>query len=306
VSALAKKLPGRSRLLATAIAYIIVVIALLGFIVTVVPTITDQTARFIKTLPGILEGISRQTHWLNDVISRYSLQHQYHEAITNIQSQAAHAASSLGGSFIGSIGSLIGLFATTLLVLVMTFMMLIEGPIWVKKIWSLYNNPVRKKHHQLLVTRMYRVVTGFINGQVLISAISAISSLVVIVILSAVFHMPANIAIPIAVIVFLCGLVPMFGATVGAIIAGLLIAINSITAAIIFLIFYFIYQQIENSFISPSVQSRAVEISALTVIVALTIGLSLFGILGGLISIPIAGCIRVLVLNHLEQDSAKS
>ena len=302
VSQLAKKLPGKSRVLATAIAYIIVVLVLLGFIVTVVPTVTEQTARFIKTLPGIINDVSHQTHWINDLITRYGLQHQYHDAISNFQSQAAHAASSLGGSFIGSIGSIVGLFATTLIVLVMTFMMLIEGPGWVKKIWSLYHNTARREHHQRLVTRMYRVVTGFVNGQVLISAISATASLVVIVILSAIFNMPANIAIPIAVIIFLCGLVPMFGATVGAIIAGLLIAINNIPAAVIFLIFYFIYQQIENSFISPSVQSRAVEISALTVIVALTIGLSLFGILGGLVSIPIAGCIRVLVLDYLERN----
>jgi predicted PurR-regulated permease PerM len=113
--------------------------------------------------------------------------------------------------------------------------------------------------------------------------------------------MPPSLAIPIAVIVFTMGLIPMFGATIGAIIAGILIAINSITAAIIFLVYYFIYQQIENNFISPTIQSRAVEISALTVLISLTIGLSLFGILGGLISIPIGGCLRVLLLDHIEQ-----
>lgn len=301
VNAIARQLPGKSRVGATAIAYIMVVVALLGFIVTVIPTIIEQTARFLKTLPGIIEGLSEQTHWLTDVIARYGLETQYHEAIDNVQSQAAHAASSLGGSFISSIGSLVGVFATTLLVLVMTFLMLIEGPNWMRKIWSLYHNGARKEHHQRLVKRMYRIVTGFVNGQVLISAISATCSLVVIVILSAVFNMPANIAIPIAVIIFLCGLVPMFGATVGAIIAGLLLAINDVTAAAIFLVYFFVYQQVENSFISPTVQSRAVEISALTVIVALTIGLSLFGILGGIVSIPIAGCIRVLVLDYLER-----
>ncbi len=304
VNAIAKRLPGRSRVGATAIAYVMVVIGLLGFIVTVIPTIAEQMARFFKTLPGILEGIGRQTHWLNDLIARYGLEKQYADTIDNIQNQAAGAASDFGGSFIGSLGSLVGVFATTLLVLVMTFLMLIEGPAWMRKVWSLYHNTKKREHHQQLVKKMYRVVSGFINGQVLISAISATCALVVIVILSAVFDMPANIAIPIAVIIFLCGLVPMFGATVGAIIAGLLLVINDPTAALIFLVYFFIYQQVENSFISPTVQSRAVEISALTVIVALTVGLSLFGILGGIVSIPIAGCIRVLVLDYLERHQS--
>ena len=306
VNAIARKLPSRSRVGATAIAYVMVVIALLGFIVTVIPTIAEQMARFFKTLPGILEGIGNQTHWLNDIIARYNLETQYEQTLHNIQSQAAHAAADFGGSFISNIGSLVGVFATTLLVLVMTFLMLIEGPNWMKKIWSLYHNPKRKEHHQRLVKRMYHIVTGFINGQVLISAISAVCALVVIVILSTVFNMPANIAVPIAVIIFLCGLVPLFGATVGAIIAGLLLAINDLSAAAIFLVYFFIYQQIENSFISPTVQSRAVEISALTVIVALTVGLSLFGLLGGIISIPVAGCLRVLVLDYLERHQPPS
>lgn len=305
VNAIARKLPSKSRVGATAIAYVMVVIALLGFIVTVIPIIIEQTARFIKTLPGIIESLSQQTHWLTDVVARYGLEDQYNDAIQNIQSQAAHAASDAGGSFISNIGSLVGIFATTLLVLVMTFLLLIEGPGWMRKIWGLYHNPNRKTHHQHLVKRMYRVVTGFINGQVLIAGISATCALVVIVILSTVFSMPANIAIPIAVILFLCGLVPLFGATVGAIIAGFLLAINDLSAAAIFIVYFFIYQQIENSFISPTVQSRAVEISALTVIVALTVGLSLFGILGGIISIPIAGCIRVLVLDYLDRHQHK-
>ncbi len=305
VSAIAKRLPGKSRVGATALAYIIVVLTLTGFIITVVPTVIEQMIRFFKTLPGVIEGVSQQAHWLTDLISRYGLEQQYNQVLENIQNQAGKAASDLGGSFLGSVGSVVEGFITTLLLLVLTFLMLVEGPTWMKRLWSLYKNPERRAHHRQLIHKMYRVVTGYVNGQVLISAISAVCSLVIIVILSALFDMPANLAIPIAVIVFIAGLIPMFGATIGAIIAGVLLAINDVGAAVIFLIYYFIYQQIENNFVSPVVQSRAVEISALTVLVALTIGLSLFGILGGIISIPIAGCLRVLALDYLERNQAK-
>jgi predicted PurR-regulated permease PerM len=301
VNAIASKLPSRSRVLATAIAYLMVVLLLTGFILTVVPTVSDQMAKFFRTVPSIVQNISDQSHWLTDIVDQYGLQKQYDQSIDSIQSQASEAATQFGSSIFSNVGSIITMFVTTLLILVMTFLMLIEGPLWRDRLWATYRNKAKRKHHQQLVHKMYRVITGYVNGQVLIAGISAVCSLVAVVILSTIFDMPPSLAIPIAVIVFTMGLIPMFGATIGAIIAGILIAINSITAAIIFLVYYFIYQQIENNFISPTIQSRAVEISALTVLISLTIGLSLFGILGGLISIPIGGCLRVLLLDHIEQ-----
>lgn len=301
VSALARLLPGKSRVGATALAYVVVVASLLVFLLTVLPTIVEQMARFIRTLPAIVENFSSQTKWLDELIQKYGLQQQYQDAIANVQSQATHIASQAGGSVVTSVGSIIEVFVTMLIILVLAFLMLVEGPAWMKRLWSTYSNKKKREHHQYLVRKMYKVVTGYVNGQVIISAISGTCSLVVIVILSTIFDTPANLAVPIGVILFVAGLIPMFGATIGAIIAGVLLAINSLSAAAIFLIYYTIYQQIENNFISPTIQSRTVEISALSVLVALTIGLSLFGILGGLISIPIAGCIRVILLDYLQR-----
>lgn len=302
VTAIGRLLPGKSRIGATALAYVLVVAGLLGFFITVIPTVIEQMARFIRTLPGLVEEISKQTGWLSDLVARYGIEQQYQDAINNIQSQATSIASSVGGSVFSSVGSIVEVFVTFVIILVLTFLMLVEGPTWTKRFWGLYQDKKKREHHQHLVRRMYKVVTGYVNGQVIISAISATCALVTIVIVSTIFDMEANLAIPIAVILFVCGLIPMFGATIGAVIAGILLAINSIPGALVFLGYYLIYQQIENNFISPAIQSRAVEISALTVLVALTVGLSLFGILGGLISIPIAGCLRVLVLDYLERN----
>jgi predicted PurR-regulated permease PerM len=304
VNAISRLLPSKSRIGATALAYVVVVFSLLGFLLTVLPTIIEQMARFIRTLPAIIENFGEQTRWINDIVQRYGLQQQYQDALTNIQSEASHVASQAGGSVISSVGSIVGAFITVTIILVLTFLMLVEGPIWMRRIWGVYRDTKKRSHHQQLVKKMYRVVTGYVNGQVIISAISGTCSLVVVVILSTIFDAPANLAIPIGVILFVMGLIPMFGATIGAAIAGILLAINSPGAAIAFLVYYFIYQQIENNFISPTIQSRTVEISALSVLVALTIGLSLFGLLGGLISIPIAGCIRILVLDYVERRQA--
>lgn len=304
VSGIAKRLPSRSRVSATALAYVLVMGGLLTFLFFAVPIIVDQLAHFAKTLPSVIEEISRQSKWIHDLVAKYGLEQQYDDTLQNLQQQATHAASNAGGSFVSSIGSIVEAFTSTLLVIVMTFLMLVEGPTWIKRLWGLYGNENRRDHHRKIFNGMYKVITGYVNGQVVISAISSICALVVIIILATLFDLPANLAVPIAFILFIAGLIPMFGATIGAIIAALLIGINDVGAALIFLVYYFVYQQIENNFISPTVQSKTVEISALTVIIALTIGITLFGILGGLISIPIAGCIRVLVNDYLERNKA--
>ena len=74
-----------------------------------------------------------------------------------------------------------------------------------------------------------------------------------------------------------------------------MIAFNSIPAAIIYVIYFIVYQQVENNFISPNIQARRIDLSALAILVAVTIGIYLFGIIGGIIAIPIAGSIRVLI-----------
>ncbi len=93
----------------------------------------------------------------------------------------------------------------------------------------------------------------------------------------------------------------MFGATIAGVLVSLLLAFNDATAAIIFAIFFVLYQQIENNFISPTIQSKRVELSALTILASVTIGLYMFGLAGGIISIPIAGCLKVLLEAYLER-----
>ena len=97
----------------------------------------------------------------------------------------------------------------------------------------------------------------------------------------------------------------MFGATIAGVLVTILIAFNSIPAAIIFIIYFIVYQQLENNIISPRIQSKRIELSPLAVLCAVTVGLYVFGVLGGIISIPIAGCVKVLADNYIEQTRKK-
>jgi predicted PurR-regulated permease PerM len=302
VSWIAHRLPGKSdnRVGATAIAYLLVLLVLGGLLVTIVPPVVEQSSKFANTVPGLIDQAGNQRQVFDDFIDRYGLQPQVDAAIENAKNQASSAAANIGNLLVSGASATFSGAATLVFVLVLTFLMLVEGPSWMQKIWGLYEDSTKLERHRNLIDKMYRVVTGYVNGQILIASIAAICTLVTVLILSAIFPLPANLALPLATIVFLTGMVPMIGATVGAIIVTLILLLNSTGAALIFLAYFIVYQQIENNFIAPTIQSKRVELSALAVLTAILIGVSLFGLLGGLISIPIAGCIRVLLLDYLD------
>ena len=93
----------------------------------------------------------------------------------------------------------------------------------------------------------------------------------------------------------------MFGATIAGILVGLLLIANNLVAGIVYAIYFIIYQQVENNFISPAIQSKRLELSPLIVLSAVTVGTYMFGLAGGIISIPIAGCIKVLLEEYLDR-----
>ena len=102
-------------------------------------------------------------------------------------------------------------------------------------------------------------------------------------------------------VTFILTLIPMFGATLAGLLIALLLFFNNVTAGIIYAAYFVIYQQIENNFIAPSIQSKKLELSALMVLSSVTIGLYVGGLLGSLIAIPAAGVVKVLLENYLEQ-----
>jgi len=306
VSRIAKRLPGRSRVAATAIAYVAVVLILSAVVFVVIPPIIQQTAQFIQNIPTVVDNIISQSRGLQDLIAQYNLQPQVNAALESIQSSASGWAGNAGQNLVAGIGSFFSFVTASILVLVLTFLMLVEGPAWMKRLWNLYTDRQRMHLHQRIATRIYNVFNGYVTGQLTVSAIGATFAGLVVFILSLIFpDLPSNLAFPTAAIAFVLSLIPMFGAMIGGIIVTALLAFNNIPAAIIYAIYFVIYQQIENNFISPQIQAKKIELSALAVLAAVTIGLYMFGVVGGIIAIPIAGSIRVLLDEYLLTTKAR-
>lgn len=300
VSYIARKLPSRSRVGATALAYVTVLTLIGGVLFLVIPPLVEQSSKFASTVPQIIDTASAQRGIFNNFVTQYGLEEQLTASIESAKQQASSVAQDLGGLLVAGVATVFNGALTTLIVLVLTFLMLIEGPMWMKRIWGLYQDQALLDRHRSVVQKMYRVVVGYVNGQMLVALIASMATLVSILLLTLVMNLPGNLALPLAAIVFLTSLVPMVGATIGAIIVTLVLLLNNVTAAIVFLVYFIVYQQIENNFISPTIQSKKVELSALSVLASILIGVSLFGLLGGIVAIPIAGCLRVLLVDYLD------
>jgi predicted PurR-regulated permease PerM len=239
------------------------------------------------------------------MVDRYQLEAQVDAFTTGVQGQAGQLAQGLGNNVVAGVSTLINGFITIVSVLVLTFLMLIEGPDWLRRLWDSYHDPKLLERHKRLLDRMYRVVTGYVNGQVLVASIAASAAAVTLLILNTFFSVPVSAILPLAVIVFFTSMIPMIGATIGAAIVLTVLAFSDIGAALIFIIYFIVYQQIENNVIQPTVQSRSVELSALGIFTTAIVGIVSFGLIGGVLAIPVAGCIRVLVLDYLENRRAQ-
>ena len=302
VKRLAALLPGKSRLGGTALAFTSLMILLIAIVWFVVPPIVQQSAKIASTIPSMIDQANNQWDGLREFIDENGLREQVDAAVESIKRQAANFATFVGSNLLSSVTSLASFIASLFLVIVLSFLMLLEGPQWMRRIWGLYNDQEKMDHHKKLIDKIYNVVTGYINGQLTVSGIGSLVAGMFVFGMSFFFaEIDANLAMPTILLTFVLSLIPMFGATLAGGLVALLLAINSITAAIVYLIFFIIYQQIENNFISPVIQSKKVELSALAVLVAVTVGLYVSGLVGGVIAIPIAGTIKVFLEDYLER-----
>lgn len=288
-------LPGRlsgRRGLATSIASFVVVLLLAGFIASLAPPVIRQTNTLITRAPSLIRDIHSSDSDIGRFIQRYHLQGRVEDFSAQLESKIKRYSA---GSAVSTLSSIATSFISVLTILVLTFMMLVEGPRWVGFGRRLLP-PQRREHVSRVSDDMYRVVKGYVNGQVMLALIAAI------LLLPGLLFFDVSYPVALMAVVFICGLIPMVGHTIGATIVTLVALFTSPVSAAGILLYYILYQQIENYLIQPRLQANATNMSPLLVFVSVVIGVSFGGLLGGLVAIPIAGCIRVLLIDYLESN----
>lgn len=144
---------------------------------------------------------------------------------------------------------------------------------------------------------MYGVITGYVNGQVLIAAIATFFAMIALLIATQILDVSINI-VAAGAIVFLLGLIPLVGNTLAAILVVIICLFTSVPLAIIMAIYFPVYQQLENITLQPHIQARTNQLTPLVVFAAAIIGAGFGGLLAAFVAIPVAGCLRILLEYH--------
>jgi len=176
--------------------------------------------------------------------------------------------------------------------------MLVEGPGWVSKFISILPSHRQSRVRNLLHS-MYILVTRFVNAQVVVALISGVFSAVALTIASHIFGVSIN-PIAMACLVTLFGIIPTIGNILAAVVVSLICLFTSAPLALTMLIYFIVYQQIENITIQPYVQSRNNDLTPMLVFIAALLGIGFGGLLGGFVAIPAAGCIKILLTDYLD------
>lgn len=289
---IARRMPGKrkgSRVAGTGISFLIVLLLVVGFLVSIVPPLVRQTSNFINNAPAQIQHIRNGEGEIGKFVDRYGLE----DDINKFSSQLSDRLKDASGTAVSTFGKATGSIFAILTVLVLTFMMLIEGPRWLRFVKDIIPDHQHARADRL-ASDMYRVVKGYVNGQVVLALIAAAMLLPALLILGVPY--PAALV----VVVFICGLIPLVGHTIGAIIVTIVALFHSPWSAAIILGYYILYQQIENYIIQPRVQANTTNMSPLLVFMSVIVGVSFGGLLGGLVAIPVAGCLRIALLDYLR------
>ena len=175
-----------------------------------------------------------------------------------------------------------------LTILVLTVLLLMEAPTMMQRGLAMLP-PGRRDRVARVAADCSRTVSGYVAGNLLISVIAGLVAFVSLTVLGVPF------AAPLAVWVALADLIPLVGATLGAIPSVIVAFLHSVPAGIIVLAVFILYQQFENHVLQVTIMSRTVQLNPLLVLVSVLVGVELFGFVGALLAIPAAGVIQVIV-----------
>jgi predicted PurR-regulated permease PerM len=277
----------RRRGMAAALTYFLTLAFFVGIGFTFVPTLVDQVNEFVHKLPDYVHDVTHGRGRLGFLETKYHIQERVEKAV---KEGGATKVLGLSGTALSLAKGVISIVVGAITIAFMTFFMLLEGPTWADRLFGLL--PLRSQPRWRAVGHdIYRTVGGYVTGNLLISLIAGGLTTIVLLVLGVPY------AVALGLIVAILDLIPLAGATIAAILIGVVAFLHSIPAGIIVVAFFIVYQQVENHILQPLIYGRTVQLSPLAVLISVLIGAELAGILGALAAIPIAGSIQVLILD---------
>jgi predicted PurR-regulated permease PerM len=261
-------------------------IVLLGLLL--IPPLVTEINDLADNAPRYAQDVREYVN-KNDTLRK--LEEDY-DITTKLEEEASKLPERLGGAAgtLKDVGfGIVNRIFALVTILVLTAFLLGSGQRWVDSFVNL-QPPQRRDRVRRVLRDVANAVSGYVNGALLISFIDGAAAFIVLSILGVPF------AAPLAVVMGVMALIPLVGATIGAVIVGIVTAFNDFPRdTIIWTIYAIAYQQFENNVIQPQVQRRTVQLHPFVVLVSVLCGAALLGILGALIAIPIAASIKIVI-----------
>ena len=302
INPLAKKLDQidktHERRTLTVVLAVLLVLGVFGTTLAVAgPMIVSETGKFLTQAPETLQSGFSRFEGINHFGQLIGIENFSGQIVETVKGFTSSLLTDASGIVMSSVSAIASLVTSVILTIVLTILFLTQGPGLLERFWKRV-----ERHHsesgkvlERIVTKIADVIAKYVTGQVIVAVIDGCVVGVTVFIMSLIFGFSSGLAIPMALISMVFILVPMFGAIIACAIISILLFFQTPVAGVSFLVFYVIYQQIENNIIAPKIQGSTLNLPTLVILVAMTIGMYMFGLLGVIISIPIAGVIKVLV-----------
>lgn len=274
------------RPLAIVMVYVVLIGAITAFISSIVPTIVEQSTALINATPDYVNTIIN-SQFIQNMNAKYHLADTITNEVQKKLGDAKTVSTVVGGVFGVGKAVVSGVFSVvTILVLTLYF----QASLPVTKAWIYRLAPrSRRTRTRLIGDQITNNIGRYVSGQVVIAAINGVCCYFMLLIVGVPF--PAILA----VVAALFGLIPLIGATIGAIIIVIVTLFQGWSTALIVLIYYVLYQQFENYVIQPRIMARAVAVSGSVAVIAALCGGALAGVMGALVAIPVAAAIILII-----------
>ena len=269
--------------LATFLVFIVGLALFAGLMTLFIAPLVTQGQQLAEDLPAYVEEARSGEGPIGRLVERFNLEERVRERAGDIQEYV----SSLGSRTVEILGAVGTAIAGLLTILVMTVLLLLDGPRILRNMSNALPED-RRARISHVAADCARAVTGYMAGNLLISVVAGTLTFIFLLILGVPF------AGVLALLVAVLDLIPLVGATLAAIIVTIIAFFAGPVAGVASIIFFVIYQQLENHLLQPIVQSRTVKLSPLVVLLSVIIGVELAGVLGALLAIPVAGVLQVI------------
>lgn len=268
------------------VAVLLVFLALVGvftgFGFAVIPPLTDGISDLVDNLPGYIDTLQKNPR-MQELNAEYQILDKARATVTDPN----FGQTALGG--VVGIGTkvLSGVFST-LTVLILTVYFLGSLPA-IKGFFYRLAPRSRRARVALLGDEIIGRIGGYVAGTITVALIAGTCAYIFLLIIGQKF------ALPLAMVVAITAFIPMVGATIGSVLVSAVVFFDGVPLGIASVVFFLVYQQVENYFIAPRIMKRAVDVQPAVTVIAALIGGTLLGMVGALLAIPVAAAIALIV-----------